>query len=170
MLKIWYDYAWWRSGRQGVLRVILTARCDSSSIGFWTATVRFPGPYLCALHSRNGCEIVSSVMQELRKPRLGETNLGSLAGAVIAAIGSLFAVGIAHAIVERDLAMVFATPLVAVLCWLASWPVGWLLGGQVGPRLAQKVRHPRAELVGGALAGLVPVFLVGLWAYYMASH
>lgn len=109
-------------------------------------------------------------MQELRKPRLGETNLGALAGAVVAAIGSLFAVGIAHAIVERDVRMLFATPLVAVICWLVSWPVGWLLGGQTGPRLTRRIRHPRAELIGGALGGLVPVLLVGIWAYYMASH
>lgn len=101
------------------------------------------------------------------KPAWGEANLGALAGAVVAAIGGLFAVGIAPAIAGHNLALLFATPRLGLLCWLVSGPVGWLIGGQIGPRLGDKFDNERAGILGGALGGLIPVTLIALWAWYM---
>ena len=101
------------------------------------------------------------------KPGLGESNLGALAGAVVGATGGLFAVGIAPAIMARNLALLIGYPRVGVLCMVVSGLMGWLLGGQIGPRLGEKYDTQRAEMIGGALGGLVPVVLLALWAWYM---
>jgi hypothetical protein len=95
-------------------------------------------------------------------------NLGSVAGAVVGSIGGLFAVGIAPAILSRNIAALFGTPLLGLMCWLVCLPTGWLAGGQIGPRLGQKYSSPRVELLAGALAGLVPVLLIAAFGWYMA--
>jgi hypothetical protein len=99
----------------------------------------------------------------------GESNLGAVAGAVTAAIGGLFAIGIAPAIIGRNPAMLFSTPMLGLLCWLVSGPVGWLIGGQLGPRVGQQFNNQRAEIIGGAIGGLIPVILIALWGWYMAT-
>jgi hypothetical protein len=106
----------------------------------------------------------------MRKPGLGESNLGALAGAVVGAIGGLFAIGIAPAIIGRQLALLFHTPILALICWLISGPVGWLIGGQLGPRFGDTFQSERAEIAGGILGGLVPVVLIALWGWYMVTH
>ena len=103
----------------------------------------------------------------MRKPPFGESNMGALAGAVVGAIGGLFAVGIGPAILGKDAALLFATPILGTISLVVSGSLGWVIGGQVGPRLGEKFEHPRAELAGGALAGMVPVILIALWALYM---
>ncbi len=105
----------------------------------------------------------------MRTPGFGEANLGALVGAVVGAIGGLFAVGIAPAIIGRNLALLFATPMIGLLCWLVSGPVGWLIGGQVGPRLGDKFMTQRAEIIGGFLGGLVPIITIALWGWYMVT-
>jgi hypothetical protein len=104
------------------------------------------------------------------KPGFGESNLGALVGAVVGATGSLFAVGIAPAIMAGNVAFLFRYPIVGVLCMLIGGPIGWLAGGQIGPRLGEKYGTQRAEMVGGMLGGLVPVVLVALWGWYMKTH
>jgi uncharacterized membrane protein YeaQ/YmgE (transglycosylase-associated protein family) len=104
------------------------------------------------------------------KPGLGESNLGALVGAVVGATGGLFAVGIAPAIIERKLAFLFRYPSVGVFCMVVSGLIGWLLGGQIGPRLGEKFNTQRAEMIGGALGGLVAVVLTALWGWYMKTH
>jgi hypothetical protein len=106
----------------------------------------------------------------MRKPSIGEYNLGALAGAVVASIGGLFAVGLPPAILARNPALLFGTPILGLVSWLVSGILGWLLGGQVGPRLGEKYRSQQAEIFGGALAGLVPVVCITLWSWYMATH
>jgi len=101
------------------------------------------------------------------KPPLGEYNLGALAGAIFGSIGGLFAIGAVRAILHRDIALLFGTPILGLLSWLACGVVGWLAGGQIGPRLGEKYYSQRAEILGGALGGLVPVALIALWAWYM---
>jgi hypothetical protein len=53
---------------------------------------------------------------------------------------------------------------------LISAPVGWLIGGQLGPRFGDALRSERAEIAGGVLGGLVPVVLIALWGWYMVTH
>ena len=104
------------------------------------------------------------------KPGLGESNLGAVVGAVVGATGGLFAVGIAPAIMARNLALVIGYPRVGVLCMVVSGLIGWLLGGQIGPRFGDKFNTQRAEMTGGALGGLVAVVLTALWGWYTKTH
>jgi hypothetical protein len=106
----------------------------------------------------------------MRKPSFGEASVGAVVGAVVGAIGGLFAVGIAPAIIERSMFELFRTPILVFICWLISTPAGWFIGGQLGPRLADRLSSPKAEIVGGALGGLVPVTLIGLWAWWMVTN
>jgi hypothetical protein len=93
-----------------------------------------------------------------------------LAGAVVGAIGGLFAVGIVDAITQRNLSLI-VKPTLGVIGLLLSGPSGWLLGGQIGPRFGEAFRSVRAEIAGGVLGGLVPVVLVALWAWwYWSTH
>ena len=104
------------------------------------------------------------------RPSFGESNLGALVGAIVGATGGLFAVGIAPAILERKMAMLFLYPTVGLVCMLIAGGIGWLLGGQLGPRLADKYNSQRAEITGGVLGGLLPVILIALWGWYMKTH
>ena len=106
----------------------------------------------------------------MRKPRFGEANLGALAGAVVGGIGGLFAIGIPRAIIERDPAAVFMTPMLNVICLVISWPMGWVLGGQIGPRLGVRFGSEKVELIVGVLCGLVPVSLIMLFGWYVTTH
>ena len=105
----------------------------------------------------------------MKRPGIGESNMGALAGAIVAAIGGLFAVGIAPAVLARNPALLFGTPILGLICWIVSGPVGWLIGGQVGPLLGEKFQTRRAEMVGGALGGMIPVVLITLWGWYMVT-
>jgi len=106
----------------------------------------------------------------MRKVPIGEYNLGALAGAVVGSIGGLFAVGLPPAILARNPALLFDTPILGVVSWLISGLLGWFLGGQVGPRLGEKYRSQQAEIFGGALAGLVPVVGITLLSWYLKTH
>ncbi len=105
----------------------------------------------------------------MRKPAWGQVSLGALTGAVVAAIGGLFAVGIAPAIAGRHAALLFATPRLSLLCWLVSGLAGWLIGGQIGPQLGAKFDNQRVEILGGAFGGLIPVTVITLWGWYMIT-
>jgi hypothetical protein len=118
------------------------------------------------LHLQKNYETLGLDMQN---PTIGESNLGALVGAVVGAIGGLFAVGIAPALITGHLARLFAYPKIGLICWLTSGAVGWLIGGQLGPRLGYKFNHTRAEVVGGVLGGLVPVVIIALWGWYMVT-
>jgi hypothetical protein len=107
---------------------------------------------------------------QMRKPPLGELNLGSLVGAIIGSIGGLFAIGVVRALLGRNVALIFSTPILGLVSWLICGIAGWLIGGQLGPRLGEKYYSQRVEMVGGALGGLVPVLLVAIWALYMSLH
>ena len=106
----------------------------------------------------------------MRKPSLGEYNLGAVAGAVVGSIGGLFVIGLVRAILGRNIALLLSAPILSFMSWLVCGTVGWLLGGQIGPRLGEKFYSERAEYLGGALGGLIPVLLVALWAWYMTLH
>lgn len=101
------------------------------------------------------------------RPGLGEANPGALVGAVVGATGSLFAVGIAPAIIARNASYLVHYPIIGMF---VGGLVGWLVGGQLGARLGEKYYNQRAEIVGGVVGGLFPVLLIALWGWYMKTH
>ena len=103
----------------------------------------------------------------MRKPGFGESNLGAVAGAVVGSIGGLFALGVVRAILLKDITALLGTPLLGVASWVISLPCGWLLGGQIGPRVGEKLRSQKGEIIGGVLGGLIPVLLIASWGFYM---
>lgn len=105
----------------------------------------------------------------MRRPSFAEANMGALVGAIVGATGGLFAVGIAPAVIDRNVALLFDTPILGLICFTISGPLGWLIGGQLGPRLGDRFDPRRAEVVGGVLGGLVPVTLIALWGWYMVT-
>jgi len=106
----------------------------------------------------------------MRRPSIGEFNLGALAGVVTGSIGGLFAIGVVRAILGRDIRLLLSMPILSFLSWVICGAVGWFLGGQIGPRVGDKYYSQRAEYGGGAFGGLIPVLLVALWAWYMSTH
>ena len=96
--------------------------------------------------------------------------MGALAGAIIGSIGGLFAIGLPPAILAHNPALLFRYPILGLLSWIVSGLVAWFLGGQIGPRLGEKYYSQQAEMLGGALSGLVPVVGIALWSWYMATH
>ncbi len=106
----------------------------------------------------------------MRNPRPGEANLGALAGSVVGAIGGLFAIGIAPAIINRNAALLFETPMLAMFSFFVGGGLGWLLGGQIGPRLGETFQRQKAEVTGGVVGGLLPVIAIALWSWYMVAR
>lgn len=67
--------------------------------------------------------------------------------------------------------MLFTAPMLSLVSWILSLPVGWLLGGQIGPRLGFALRSSWAEVIGGVFGGLIPVIAIALFGWYIAvSH
>jgi hypothetical protein len=106
----------------------------------------------------------------MRKPPIGEFNLGAIAGIVTGSIGGLFAIGVVRAILTHNIRLLFSVPILSVISWVVCGVIGWFLGGQIGPRVGEKYYSVRAEYGGGAIGGLIPVLLVALWAWYMSVH
>jgi hypothetical protein len=105
----------------------------------------------------------------MRNPGFGEANLGALAGAVVGAIGGLFAIGIGPAIAARNLALLFGTPILGLISWVICGLLGWVLGGQIGARLGEKFASQKVEIIGGGVAGLMPVLLIAYWGWSMVQ-
>jgi hypothetical protein len=105
----------------------------------------------------------------MRGPGIGEGSLGAAAGAAAGAIGGLFAIGLLPAIQFRDPTLLIATPTLNLICFMVCGGLGWLLGGQLGPRLEARFSSHRIELAGGIAGGLAPVILVCLWGWRMAN-
>lgn len=105
----------------------------------------------------------------MKKPRIGEGSLGAVVGAVVGAVGGLIAVTIPYAIVTRDLHALSAARTLGLIGFFVSTPVGWLLGGQIGPRLEGLLRERAAGIVGGLIGGLIPVGGFIYWGWRLIS-
>jgi hypothetical protein len=103
----------------------------------------------------------------MRNSDFGRPNLGGMAGAVVGAIGGLFALGLIPAIITGSVRLMFSTPILNLFCWLVSLPTGWFTGGFIGRRLGNRFRSERAEIAGGVLGGLVPVIVIAFFGWYI---
>ncbi len=93
-----------------------------------------------------------------------------MAGAVTGAVGALFGVGLGPAIQSGDPGWLTATPIMSFLCFLVCGPLGWIMGGQGGPRIAGRFSDaPFFEIAVGIFAGLIPAGLVVWWGWRMMS-
>ena len=106
----------------------------------------------------------------MRTPGFGEANLGAMAGAVVGGIGGLFALGIAPAIIARNPSYLVGTPLLGLGSLLVCGILGWLLGGQIGYRIGDRLRSEKAEIITGGLSGLAPVILMMLLGWYLSAR
>ena len=102
-------------------------------------------------------------------PSFGGASTGALVGLIAGAIGGLFALGIAPAVIGRNPALLLDTPILGLISFFVSGALGWLIGGQLGPRIAQKFDVRQAEIIGGLVGGLVPVAAIALWGWYMVT-
>jgi hypothetical protein len=131
----------------------------------FSVCLRVGAAQIVALQFVSGCEKLGELMF---KPPLGEYNMGALAGAVVGSIGGLFAIGVVRAVLGRNIALLLELQKLGLMSFLVCGIAGWLVGGQIGPRLGEKYYSQRMELVGGSLGGVIPVLLVAAWALYMS--
>ena len=93
-----------------------------------------------------------------------------MVGAVVGASGGLIAVALPLAILARDAsALVYARGF-GLLGFCVSAPVGWILGGQIGPRLEKRFGEKNGGIIGGIVGGLVPVIGFALWGLWMITR
>lgn len=95
----------------------------------------------------------------MSSPRLGRINLGGLAGLAVAGTGGLFSLGVVPAISLGNPRLLFNTPTLNVMCWVASLIFGWIGGTYVGYAFGRKYQSQRAEITGGSLAGVLTICL-----------
>jgi len=96
--------------------------------------------------------------------------VGSVMGAVVGSIGGLFAIGIPPAILYHSVARLLGTPVFSFISWAVCLVLGWIIGGQMGSRTGARFRSARAEIIGGAIGGLLPVIVIAAWSWYMTSR
>ena len=101
------------------------------------------------------------------KIRFGEPNLGAVIGASIGAVGGLFAVTIPYAILIRDIHALSMARTHGLMGFLVSAPVGWIIGGQIAPRLEGKLNERAAGIIGGIIGGMLPVGGFLYWGWRM---
>ena len=103
----------------------------------------------------------------MKGPRFGEPSLGAVAGAVTGATGGLVAVVLPLAIMTHDIQALSVARTFGILGWIICGSVGWLAGGQIGPRFARAWGERKGGVVGGILGGLIPVAALALWGWYL---
>lgn len=109
----------------------------------------------------------------MSSPRPGRINLGGLAGLAVGGTGGLFSLGVVPAIVLANPRLLFNTPTLNVLCWIASLVVGWLAGTYLGYVFGRKYQTQRAEITGGIVAGVLTVLLgsaLGWFLWHLAPE
>jgi hypothetical protein len=106
----------------------------------------------------------------MRKPRLGEGSLGAVIGAVVGAVGGLIAVALPFAIKYRDIQLLSEARTIGIIGFMVSAPLGWFIGGQIGPRLEGKFSERTAGIIGGILGGMIPVGALIFWGWRMVAR
>lgn len=105
----------------------------------------------------------------MRKPGIGESNLGATVGVVVGAVGGLVAVAMPLAIMRGDIGALSEARTLGLVGFLVSSIAGWFLGGQIGPRLEGRLSERNAGIAGGILGGLLPVAGFAWWGWYLAT-
>jgi len=106
----------------------------------------------------------------IRKPTFGQANLAALIALAIGSILGLFALGSIPAVVAREPQFLAVAPTMNIICFFASGVAGWLLGGQIGPRLEKPLGSRNGHIVGGIISGLIPVGIVAACGWYLATQ
>ncbi len=102
-------------------------------------------------------------------PSFGEASMGALSGLIAGAIGGLVALGVAPALINHNPALLFETPILGLVSFCVSGAFGWLIGGQLGPRVRKKFEFSLAEVIGGLVGGLLPVVGIALLGWYLVT-
>ena len=106
----------------------------------------------------------------LHKPTIGEANLSALIAGVVGAIGGLFALGLAPAIVLGKPQYLASTPIMSVFSFALCGVLGWFIGGQIGPRLHRFFGIKPGYIVGGIIGGLCPILAITMLGWYLVTH
>ncbi len=106
----------------------------------------------------------------INKPSFGQANLAALIALAVGSILGLFALGSIAAIVAREPQWLAVAPKANIFSFFVCGAVGWLLGGQIGPRLEKLLGLRNGHIVGGIVGGLVPVAIVAGYGWYLATQ
>jgi hypothetical protein len=94
------------------------------------------------------------------KPEWGELNHGALAGLLVGVFGGMFAIQLPGVVEHGNLMNLLTAPKLTIVGGVAGGLAGWFLGGQAGPYLRTSLHNRKAEFLGGALGGMVVVFVL----------
>ena len=106
----------------------------------------------------------------MRKPSPGEANLAALIAAVVGSIGGLFALGLVPAIISRNPQFLAVAPKLNVISFFICGAVGWLVGGQLGPRMQEVLGERNGYIAGGIIGGMIPVLSVAAIGWDLATQ
>lgn len=109
-------------------------------------------------------------VQQMNQPPIGQANLAALIGGSIGSITGLFAIGMMPAILEGDVRRLMLYPNLSLFCFFIGGGIGWLVGGQIGPRLEKPRALQRAHIIGGILGGLIPFAGLVLAGWLLSSQ
>jgi hypothetical protein len=100
---------------------------------------------------------------------IGEANLAALIGSSIGSITGLFAIGIVPAILEQNARLVLAHPTIGLICFFVGGGTGWVVGGLLGPSLANPHRQQPGYIAGGIIGGVLPFIAFVLLGWFLWS-
>jgi len=104
------------------------------------------------------------------KPTFGQPNLAALIALAIGSILGLFALGSIPAVVAREPQFLAVAPTMNIISFFVCGIVGWLVGGQIGPRLEKPLGPRNGQITGGIIGGLVPAAIVAGYGWYLATQ
>ena len=93
-----------------------------------------------------------------------------MSGAAVGSIGGLFALGVAPAVIARNPSFLVGMPILGLGSLVVCGILGWLIGGQIGPRIGDRLQSDKSEILCGGLSGLIPVIMVMMFGWYMAAR